>query len=187
MPPPCLPQLVAVPSAPSLPSCPPCAGTTAAGSCPRRQWRSSASVSKGVIGSASWPEPRHLHSHARHRPLTLPAAPSLPSCPPCAGTTARRFMPPPSVAKQRQREQGGDGFRLVARASASSFSCSPPGSHPPSAPSLGAVPALCGHGAAGSAATAVLAAERERNTGKNWLETVCTKIVPGFLQVISQR
>ena len=28
----------AVPAAPSLPSCPPCAGTTAAGSCPRRQW-----------------------------------------------------------------------------------------------------------------------------------------------------
>ena len=28
------------------------------------------SVSKGVIGSASWPEPRHLHSHARHRGLT---------------------------------------------------------------------------------------------------------------------
>ena len=41
----------------------------------------------------------------------------------------------------------------------------------PSAPSLGAVPALCGHGAAGSAAPTVLAMEGKRNTGKKLVGT----------------
>jgi hypothetical protein len=32
-----------------------------------------------------------------------------------------------------------------------------------------------------------MAAEREKNTGKNWLKTIGTKIVPGFPPVTDQR
>ena len=101
--------------------------------------------------------------------------------PALCGHDDRRFMPPPSVAKQRQSVSKG-GTSALARASTSSFSCSPPRSHPPSAPRLGAGPALCGHGAAGSTAPTVLAAEREKNTGKNISKPLARKSCPVFCQ-----
>ncbi|WP_162800655.1 hypothetical protein [Acidibrevibacterium fodinaquatile] len=52
----------------------------------------------------------------------------------------------------------------------------------PSAPSLGAVPALCGHGAAGSAAPAVMAMGGKRKKEKNISKPLAQKLYRAFCQ-----
>ena len=130
-------------------------------------WRTSAAELGAALRHCLGPKVRRCRPHAcpSSWPCLLPEPAVVPAQ---GGHDGRRFMPPPAVARQRQREQGR-GLLPWPEGLGSSFSCLPPGSRLLAAPSLGAVPALCGHGAAGSAAPTVMAMGGKRKKEKIFL------------------